>query len=242
LSLIKEALYDIPFPVLFLNTGFVFREVNKFMNQIAKEWNLDLIKASNKQARYDRLNPYTFSRFECCTKLKTLVLKNIINKNNYDAVIVSIRRDEHGIRSMERYMSPRDKDFKWNIVKDLGKDTLPLSLQDAELSGWNIYATDFGNNCNYVRVHPLLHWNEIDVWKYTKSRDIPVNPLYYARDGYRFRSLGCPPCTEPIRSDANTIDKIIKELESTNIEERTGRAQDKEEFYMMERLRSLGYL
>jgi len=88
----------------------------------------------------------------------------------------------------------------------------------------------------------LLHWAELDVWNYIRKEKIPVNPLYFAKRGKRFRSLGCAPCTIPIESKSNSVDKIIKELRLGLSSERKGRIQDKEKEYMMQKLRSLGYM
>jgi len=82
----------------------------------------------------------------------------------------------------------------------------------------------------------------LNVWQYVKREELPVNPLYFAKNGKRYRSLGCQPCTVPIDSDAHTIDEIVKELETSRVPERSGRAQDKERAYMMQKLRSLGYM
>ena len=105
-----------------------------------------------------------------------------------------------------------------------------------------LFETDFGSECDHVRVHPILDWREIDMWRYIKQENIPTNPLYYSKNGKRYRSLGCKPCTFPIKSNASNVDEIITELETTNEDERSGRAQDKEEEYAMQNLRSLGYM
>jgi len=91
-------------------------------------------------------------------------------------------------------------------------------------------------------VHPLLHWTELDVWMYIKEGKIPFNPLYLARNGKRYRSLGYKEVTHPVPSNADTIDKIIEELKTSQIEERSGRELDKEKEYVMQRLRELGYM
>ena len=91
-------------------------------------------------------------------------------------------------------------------------------------------------------MHPLLDWNEIDVWSYLKQEKVPLNPLYISRNGMRYRSLGCTHCTVPLKSKAKNVDDIIKELEITTVEERSGRSQDMEKAYVMEKLRSLGYM
>ena len=93
-----------------------------------------------------------------------------------------------------------------------------------------------------MRVHPILDWTELDIWLYVKQEKLPINPLYFSRNGKRYRSLGCMPCTVLIPSNAKTIDEIIEELKITDIPKRAGRAQDKERAYMMQKLRSLGYM
>jgi sulfate adenylyltransferase subunit 2 len=93
-----------------------------------------------------------------------------------------------------------------------------------------------------MRVHPILHWTELDVWQYVKQEKLPVNPLYFTNEGKRYRSLGCMPCTVPVQSTASNIDEIVHEIETTKTSERAGRAQDKEKAYMMQKLRSLGYM
>ena len=154
-------------------------------------------------------------------------LSSTSREHGFDAIIVSIRRDEHGIRSKERVFSPRDKDFKWDYKN-----------QAAEI--WDF--TSKVDGTSHVRVHPLLHWNEIDIWRYTKRENIPVHPLYFARNGMRYRSLGCTQCTVGVKSNASTIDEIIEELRTTQTAERAGRAMDKEQENVMQRLRALGYM
>ena len=128
----------------------------------------------------------------------------------------------------ERYFSPRDKQFKWDYQN-----------QPPEL--WDQYKNQ-AEAGTHIRVHPLLHWTEKDIWYYIRREQIPITELYFAKNGKRFRSIGCVPCCNPVDSDADTIDKIVEELRTTDIAERSGRAQDKESAYMMQKLRSLGYM
>lgn len=242
LHLIKKAFFGkVPFPVIHIDTGMKFPEIYEFRDRIAKEWNLNLIVAKNEDALKKGVSPKTREKFECCHLLKTEALKTVIKKHGFDAIIVAIRRDEHSMRNVERFFSPRDENFKWHIVKPKDGDVPFESLQDAELSGWNIFASDF-KDASHVRVHPILHWTEIDVWEYIKKNNVPCNPLYFSRNGKRYRSLGCMPCTKPVKSDAKTIDEIIEEIKTTKIEERSGRLQDKEREDVMRRLRALGYM
>lgn len=114
-----------------------------------------------------------------------------------------------------------------------------IQIKPPEL--WDQFKTDFPKG-NHIRVHPILHWNEIDIWAYIKRENIPLVDLYFAKDGKRYRSLGCAPCTAKINSNASTIDEIIEELKHTTVSERAGRAQDQEDAYAMQKLRKDGYM
>ena len=218
----------IPFPVIHIDTGFKFREMYNFRDKIAREWGLDLMIATNEDARKEGVSPETGDKLECCTRLKTEALKMFLEKHGFDALILAIRRDEHGIRAKERYYSPRDENFKWDY-----KDQ-PLEMWD-QFQGLVVRGS-------HMRIHPILHWRELDVWEYVKQEGMPVNPMYFARNGKRYRSLGCEPCTSPVESNAATIDEVVEELRTTKIAERSGRAQDKESSFTMQKLRALGYM
>ena len=245
LSLIRDTLMgEIPFPVVHLDTEKKFPEIYKFRDRLAKEWNLNLIVGKNQEALKKNMSPEKYGHLACCNALKTETLKQILKENKFDALIMSIRRDEHYMRNLERFFSPRDDEFKWHIVRpkrpgEVG-DAPFESLQQVEL--WELYQTDFGNECSHVRIHPILHWTELDVWKYTKEKNLPINPLYFSKNGKRYRSLGCLPCTAPIESAASNVDEIIEELKTTKIPERAGRSQDKEKEDTMRKLRALGYM
>lgn len=88
----------------------------------------------------------------------------------------------------------------------------------------------------------MLNWTELDIWKYIEREKIPVVDLYFAKGGKRYRSIGCASCCEPVDSSADSIDKILSELSTTTISERSGRTQDKESRFIMQKLRSLGYM
>lgn len=226
--LCKKAFFGkIPFPVIQIDTSYKFPEIYKFRDKIAKEWGFNLIVAKNEEALKTGMSPEK-GRLDCCTQLKTEALKSMLRKEKFDALILAIRRDEHGIRAKERYYSPRDEKFRWNYAD-----------QPAEL--WDLYVKP-SEDFSHMRVHPILHWTELDTWQYVKQEKLPVNPLYFAKNGKRYRSLGCMPCTVPIPSTASTIDEIVQELKTSTTPERAGRAQDKEKAYMMQKLRALGYM
>jgi len=228
LWLIRKAFFGkVPFPIVHLDTTHKFKEICEFRDARAKEWGLDLIVAKNEEALDAGVAPEK-GKFVCCTELKTNALKKAIEKYKFRALYLAIRRDEHGIRAKERIFSPRDEDFEWDYKN-----------QPPEL--WDQYKTKATEE-EHLRVHPLLGWREIDVWEYVKKESIPMVSLYFAKGGKRFRSIGCECCCNPIDSNADTIDKIVEELRISRISERSGRAQDKESAYMMQKLRSLGYM
>ena len=217
----------IPFPVIHIDTGRKFREMYEFRDRLAREWGFELLVARNEEAMREGMGPEK-GKFECCTKLKTEALRMCLEEHGFDALILAIRRDEHGIRAKERYFSPRDENFRWDY-------------QDQPLEMWDQFQ-GLVREGTHMRVHPILHWRELDVWEYIKKEGIPINPMYFARNGKRYRSLGCEPCTLPIDSNASTIDEIVEELRTTKIAERAGRAQDKERIFTMQKLRALGYM
>lgn len=230
--------------VIHVDTGCKFKEIYEFRDKYAKKWDLNLMIAKNEEG-IRNFSPEN-SHFECCNARKTEALKQFVKKNNIDALLLGIRRDEHGLRNKERIMSPRDKDFRWRFAREKKAteegDSPFESMQDVELDGWNIFATDFGAEADHVRVHPIINWTEQDVWNYVQKEKIPVVSLYFAKNGKRYRSIGCECCCNPVDSDADNVDKIVEELKTTSVKERSGRAQDKEEAYIMQKLRSLGYM
>ena len=230
LYLARKAFFGkIPFSVVHIDTSYKFDEIYEFRDRYAKEWNLKLIIAKNEEALKEGMGPEK-GKFACCTALKTDALKQAIKKYGFKALLVAIRRDEHGIRAKERYFSIRDSNFQWNY-----KDQPPEFWDQYNLIKLNEEGA-------HLRIHPMLHWREIDIWRYIKRENIPVVSLYFAKNGKRYRSIGCKTCCLPVDSNADTLDKIIEELETTKISERAGRAQDKEQEYMMQKLRVLGYM
>ncbi|HHQ44937.1 MAG TPA: sulfate adenylyltransferase subunit 2 [Candidatus Altiarchaeales archaeon] len=229
LWLCRKAFYGkLPFPVLHIDTSYKFPEMYEFRDKYAKEWGLKLLVAQNKEKLAEGMGPKTHDCFECCTELKTNALKQAIDAHKLKALLLGIRRDEHGIRAKERYFSPRNQDFQWNY-----KDQPP------EL--WDQFKNKQAGD-QHVRVHPILHWREIDIWRYIKRENIPITGLYFAKNGKRYRSIGCVPCCKPVDSNASNIDEMIEELLTTKTSERSGRSQDKEKAYMMQKLRALGYM
>ena len=229
LWLARKAFFGrLPFPVLHIDTSYKFPEIYAFREQYAKEFGLRLIVGKNEEALAAGMGPDHTDKLACCTALKTQALKNTIAEHGFEALLLGIRRDEHGIRAKERYFSPRDEEFKWDYKN-----------QPPEL--WDQFKSTAADQ-THLRVHPLLHWTEFDIWQYVQREQMPVCPLYFARDGKRYRSIGCHTCCAPIDSDADTIDKIVEELRTSTTAERAGRAQDKESAYTMQKLRALGYM
>lgn len=255
LWLARKAFFGhIPFPLIHIDTAYKMPEMIEYRDRLALELHIDMIYGKNKEALE---NKRTFpdgalSRINCCQELKTNALVNTINGTSpryrlnhvtrkyevdqksgaFHGVIVGLRADEEGSRSKERYFSARDNKSSWDVA-------------DQPPEFWNQFKTDFAPN-THVRVHPILDWSEVNIWEYIQKENIPVISLYFNQgNGKRYRSLGCWPCTDPINSEARTVEEIITELRSgklSNIAERAGRGQDREDGGGLEELRKGGYM
>jgi sulfate adenylyltransferase subunit 2 len=226
LWLVRKAFYgEVPFPLVQLDTGLELDEVYAFRDQLARDWKLDL--RVEQCPPEDQMDP-TLPPATRAAARKTEGLKNYLQREAPQGVIVGIRRDEQATRAKERIFSPRSVGGTWDVRS-----------QPPEL--WGYYTTDVPHGA-HVRVHPLLHWTEVDIWRYTQREDIPYVDLYLARDGMRYRSLGEKNITVPIKSDAASIDEIIAELLATREPERAGRVMDRESEDSFERLRTAGYM
>ncbi len=228
LWLARKAFFGhVPFPLIHIDTSFKIPEMIAYRDRLAKEWQLTLLVGQNTAALQAGMN-HTKGRLVCCGALKTDGLKQLIAAHDIDALLLGIRRDEEGSRGKERVFSPRDQHFEWNF-----KDQPP--------EFWDHYNTDFPPK-THVRIHPLLAWTELDVWEYIQREGVPVIDLYFSRDGKRYRSIGCAPCTGTVDSSAATVADVVEELRLTRISERAGRAQDHETEYAMQLLREQGYM
>ena len=246
----------IPFPLLHVDTLWKFREMIEFRDETVKRIGADLIVHTNEDGIKMDINPFVHGSRLHTDIMKTEGLKQALNKYGFDAVIGGARRDEEKSRAKERIFSFRDKNHRWDPKN-----------QRPEL--WNIYNTKIEKK-ESVRVFPLSNWTELDIWEYIYAENIPLVPLYFAKerdvayiDGMkilvdddrmpqefmasakkevvRFRTLGCYPLTGAINSDADTTEKIIAEMLVSKTSERDGRAIDKDSDGAMERKKIEGY-
>lgn len=224
--LVKKAfLGHVPFPVMHVDTGKKFPEMYAFRDRYAREWGLNLVvePCPSIDAVDASLPPAARSAAR-----KTEGLKMALAKHGFDGLVAGIRRDEEPTRAKERFFSPRGAANGWD-VKD----------QPPEL--WDQFNTTVPAGA-HLRIHPILHWTELDIWVYTRREGIPTMSLYFARNGKRYRSLGDQDITFPVASTAATLDEIVAELGATRTPERAGRALDHETEDAFERLRTGGYL
>ena len=232
LWLARKAFFGhVPFPLVHIDTSYKIPSMIEYCDRLVREWNLQLVVGMNKPVlEAGRTYPNgQATRVECCGMLKKDGLQQVIEHYGYTGVIVGVRRDEDPTRAKERYFSPRNANMEWNA-----------SDQPPEF--WNQFKTDFAPG-THIRIHPLLHWTELNVWEYIEREKIPVIPLYFDDGtGHRYRSLGCALCTSPVRSTARTVAEIVSELKGTNVPERAGRAQDQESEDAFEKLRRDGYM
>lgn len=222
----KAFLGHIPFPVMHVDTGKKFPEMYEFRDRYAKEWGLDFIREECppiEDIDGEGLGPAARSAAR-----KTVGLRMATQKHGFNGLVAGIRRDEQSMRAKERVFSPRGLEGNWDF-------------RDQPPEFWDQYKTDYPEG-THIRIHPLLHWTELDIWEYTKREEIPLISLYFSKDGKRYRSLGDQDITNPVDSEASTVDEIIRELRTTKVSERSGRAMDHESEDAFERLREGGYL
>lgn len=245
-----------PFPLVHVDTLWKFKEMISFRDKRVKEVGMKLITHSNKKGVEIDINPFIHGSKVHTDLMKTQALKQVLNEHKFDAILGGARRDEEQSRAKERIFSFRDKNHIWNPKQ-----------QRPEL--WNLYNSNI-NKDESIRVFPLSNWTENDIWSYIKQENIPIVPLYYAKereviefDGMkilvddkripekylksikkemiRFRTLGCYPLTGAIKSQADTLEKIVKEMSDATTSERSARVIDKDQLGSMEKKKLQGY-
>jgi len=257
LRLAQKAFYPgkIPFPLLHIDTSYKFPEMIEFRDWYAKHVGAELIVHKNQKALDEGANPYTLGTQKCCGLLKTRSLLDGLAEGGFDAAFGGARRDEEKSRAKERVYSFRDPLGQWDPKN-----------QRPEL--WSLY-NGRHHKGESIRVFPLSNWTELDVWLYIEEEKIPIVPLYFAKEREavlrgnsilltqtgvrmlpgekrefvkcRMRSLGCVPCTGAIRSEADTVPKIIEEMIHFRRSERENRVIDHDEEGSMEIKKREGY-
>ncbi|MFI3305043.1 MAG: sulfate adenylyltransferase subunit CysD [Rikenellaceae bacterium] len=246
----------VPFPLMHIDSKWKFQEMISFRDSYAKEHGWELIVESNEEAFEAGVGPFTHGSKVHTDLMKTQALLAALDKHKFDAAFGGARRDEEKSRAKERIYSFRDKYHQWDPKN-----------QRPEL--WDIYNARV-NKGESIRVFPLSNWTELDIWQYIRLEQIPIVPLYYAKerevvdmDGnlilvdddrmpeelrakskmevVRFRTLGCYPLTGAVRSDAATIESIVEEMMTTTKSERTTRVIDFDQDGSMEQKKREGY-
>jgi sulfate adenylyltransferase subunit 2 len=255
--LAQKAFYPgkIPFPLMHVDTTYKFQEMIEFRDRFTKELGVTLFVSTNHEAIANGANPFRLGTQKCCALLKTKALLDGLAAHGFDAAFGGARRDEEKSRAKERVYSFRDRFGQWDPKN-----------QRPEL--WNLYngRIDKGES---IRVFPLSNWTELDIWHYIYLENIPVVPLYFAKPRWmivrgeallpmehnfpllpgeqpqlvkcRMRSLGCTYCTGAIRSEADTLPKIIEELIQFRRSERENRVIDHDQEGSMEQKKREGY-
>ncbi|MGD8355551.1 MAG: sulfate adenylyltransferase subunit CysD [Methyloceanibacter sp.] len=245
-----------PFPLLHVDTTWKFQEMIAFRDAEANRLGVDLMVQINEEGVRNGISPITHGSALHTDIMKTEALKQAFAKYGFDAAFGGARRDEEKSRAKERVYSFRNASHNWDPKR-----------QRPEL--WHLANTKV-NPGESMRVFPLSNWTELDVWTYIYLEDIPVVPLYFAkerpvveRDGtlimvdddrlpledgetpqmrkVRFRTLGCYPLTGAIESEAATVPEIIEELIASRHSERQGRVIDHDQVGSMEKKKQEGY-
>ena len=258
LHLLRKAFYPArpPMPLLHVDTTWKFREMIALRDQVTATGDVEVLVHINEDGVRQGISPLTHGATVHTDVMKTAALKQALDKYGFDAAIGGARRDEEKSRAKERVFSFRNAQHRWDPKR-----------QRPEL--WNLYNTHIHKG-ESVRAFPLSNWTEMDVWLYIQRENIPVVPLYFAkqrpvieRDGalimvdddrfvlregeqvqmrqVRFRTLGCYPLTGAVESTADTLDKIIEEMASSRSSERQGRVIDHDPSASMERKKQEGY-
>lgn len=224
--LAKKAFFGhVPFPMVHLDTELEFPETYAFRDRYVDEWGLKLI--ADKCPPIESVDQSLPPAARVAAR-KSEALKEATKKYGFGGLIAGIRRDEQSIRAKERVFSVREDSGAWDMKN-----------QPPEF--WDQFNADVPPGA-HLRIHPLLSWTELDIWNYIEREEIPLVPLYFAREGRRYRSLGEKGITEQIPSNATTVHAIIEELQEIRTEERAGRTMDHEAEDTFERLREGGYL
>jgi sulfate adenylyltransferase subunit 2 len=257
LRLAQKAFYPgkIPFPLVHIDTSYKFKEMIEFRDNLCRELGVRLIAHTNTEALRDGANPFRLGTSRCCGLLKTKALLDALAENNIDVALGGARRDEEKSRAKERVFSVRDSLGQWDP-----KNQRP--------EFWNLYNVRLAQG-QTLRVFPLSNWTELDVWEYIDREDIPVVPLYFAKEREmlvrgdllipldhpmellpgekpqrvmsRMRSLGCTFCTGAVRSTASSVPEIIEELKVVRASERQNRVIDHDQEGSMEIKKREGY-
>jgi len=258
LHLAMKAFYPArpPFPLLHVDTTWKFREMIAFRDETAERLGLDLRVHVNPDGVANDINPFTHGSAVHTDVWKTQGLKQALDHYGFDAAFGGARRDEEKSRAKERIVSLRSTQHRWDPKR-----------QRPEL--WSLYNARKRKG-ESLRVFPISNWTELDIWQYIRLHDIPIVPLYYAkerpvverdgalimvdderlplRDGevpqmrkVRFRTLGCYPLTGAIDSDASSLDDILQEMRDTRTSERQGRLIDSDSAGSMEKKKQEGY-
>ncbi len=258
IHLAAKAFYPapIPFPVMHIDTTWKFKEMITFRDEMVSKYGLNLITHTNKTGVEENITPFTVGISEYTRVMKTVALRQALDSNNFDAAIGGSRRDEERSRAKERIFSVRESGHRWDPRQ-----------QRPEL--WRTYNPRITPEQS-MRVFPLSDWTELDIWNYILLNDVPVNPLYFAKERpvvfrgdqmimvdderfplingetpvmrkIRFRTLGCYPLTAAVESDATTIAEIVEEVMNVKLSERATRLIDGEKEDSMEKKKTEGY-
>jgi len=258
LHLARKAFYPgkIPFPLLHVDTGWKFKEMITFRDQMANQYGFELLVHKNPEGLEMDINPFTHGSAKHTDIMKTQGLKQALDQYKFDAAFGGARRDEEKSRAKERVYSFRDREHRWDPKN-----------QRPEL--WDLYNAKI-NKGESIRVFPLSNWTELDIWQYIFQQEIQIPDLYFSkkrpvveRDGslimvdderlpldagekpqmksVRFRTLGCYPLTGAVESTAATLPEIIQEMLLTKTSERQGRVIDSDSSGSMEKKKMEGY-
>lgn len=244
----------LPLPLLNVDTGHHFPELNDFRDRRAAQIGGRLIVRRVEEA-ITRGIAVPVNGEVSRNRLQIPTLLAAIEEFRFDCCIGGARRDEEKARAKERFFSFRDSFGQWDPKN-----------QRPEI--WNLYNTRLNPGEN-MRVFPLSNWTEMDVWKYIRRERLEVPSIYFshrrrcvrrggqwlpANDltppkageevrelGVRVRTIGDIISTGMIESPAASVDDIIAEVAAARVTERGARADDRTSEAAMEDRKKSGY-
>jgi phosphoadenosine phosphosulfate reductase len=214
--------HDLPLPrIMFINEGHVFEEIKEFVEWLAADWSFEVEEVKNDDvlAQVERIgDPVYVDRLNERNRMELERLgfkgewfpfepESYIGNHLMKTVAMNVWLEENGILALMT-------GIRWD---------------EQEARANEVYFSP-RHNPDHMRIHPLLHFRERDVWEAIRTYNIPYVKLY--EEGYR--SLGAKHTTTKVAD----IPAWEQDLEKTP--ERAGRRQDKEG--IMEKLRALGYM
>lgn len=207
---------------VFIDDGDTFPEIMEIVDRLEREWDLSLLRIRNDDVlaqvgavgdtvfvdNLDEINRAALAETGFADQALTFMPESL--EGNHLMKTVPLKRciREQGLAALIIAI-------RWDEQQARAADDVVAAKQDPD----------------HLRVHPILHLTESDVWAAIRDNNVPFCGLY----ALGYRSLGSRYNTEPVEPGVPAWEQDL-----ANTDERLGRGQHKEQ--IMSTLRSLGYM